>query len=226
MINRRIRCAVVALVMAVAAVHAQTSGSTATAMERQGMVNVQKMDSTIRVSLMYARPDNFTGDVLYTDLRDAYLHPKAAEALIKAQRRLKEIRPDLSIIIFDAARPMSIQQKMWDKVKGTSKYFYVSNPANGGGMHNYGLAVDISLCTVSGDTIPMGTRVDHMSSLSHITDEASLVANGLISSEARANRELLREVMTYAGFKPLNTEWWHFNLVSRAVARKYYKVIK
>ena len=226
MMNIRRGCIAAALAMAVTGVWAQQRGTTAAAMERQGMVNVQKMDSTIRVSLMYARPDNFTGDVLYTDLRDAYLHPKAAEALIKAQRRLKEIRPDLSIIIFDAARPMSIQQKMWDKVKGTSKYFYVSNPANGGGMHNYGLAVDISLCTVSGDTIPMGTRVDHMSSLSHITDEASLVAKGLISSEARANRELLREVMTYAGFKPLNTEWWHFNLVSRAVARKYYKVIK
>ena len=32
--------------------------------------------------------------------------------------------------------------------------------------------------------------------------------------------------MAYAGFKPLRTEWWHFNYVSRAVAKKYYKVIK
>ena len=207
--------------------YAQSPISTATAMEQQGMVNVQLLDSTIHVSLMYSRPDNFTGTVLYTDLHDAYLHPKAAEALLKAQKRLHELRPDLSIIVFDAARPMSIQQKMWDKVKGTSKYFYVSNPANGGGMHNYGLAVDISLCNAAtGDTIPMGTLIDHMSPLSHITDEASLVARGLISSEVLSNRLLLRSVMTYAGFKPLNTEWWHFNLVSRAVARKYYNLLK
>ena len=222
-----IALSLLASLTAVTVLYAQSPISTAAAMEQQGMVNVQLLDSTIHVSLMYSRPDNFTGTVLYTDLRDAYLHPKAVEALLKAQKRLRQLRPDLSIIVFDAARPMSIQQKMWDKVKGTSKYFYVSNPANGGGMHNYGLAVDISLCNAAtGDTIPMGTTIDHMSPLSHITDEPSLVSNGLISPEALANRQLLRSVMTYAGFKPLATEWWHFNLVSRAVARKYYNVIK
>lgn len=55
-------------------------------MERAGFVDVRSMDSTIRVSLMYARADNFTGRVLYTDLHEAYLHPKAARALAKAQK--------------------------------------------------------------------------------------------------------------------------------------------
>ena len=54
---------------------------------------------------------------------------------------------------------------MWDKVKNTRKYFYVSNPAHGGGLYNYGLAVDITLCTVHGDSIPMGTKVDYMEQL-------------------------------------------------------------
>lgn len=204
---------------------AQKTSVAARAMERKGMVDVKTLDSSIFVSLMYARADNFTGTVLYGDLRNAYLHPKAAAALVKAQKRLKELRPDLSLKIYDAARPMSIQQKMWDKVKNTSKSIYVSNPRNGGGMHNYGLAVDITLCTLKGDSIPMGTKVDHMSRLSHITDEAGMVARGQMTAEAKKNRELLREVMRYAGFKPLRTEWWHFNLVSRAVARKYYKAL-
>lgn len=65
---------------------AQTPGRTAQAMERSGFVDVRSMDSTIRVSLMYARADNFTGRVLYTDLHEAYLHPKAARALAKAQK--------------------------------------------------------------------------------------------------------------------------------------------
>lgn len=194
-------------------------------MESKGMVNVRAMDSSIFVSLMYARADNFTGTVLYDDLREAYLHPKAAAALVKAQKKLKELRPDLSLKIYDAARPMSIQQKMWDKVKNTPKNIYVSNPRNGGGMHNYGLAVDVTLCRLDGDSIPMGTKVDHMSSLSHITDEAGLVARRKISAEAKKNRELLRTVMRHAGFMPLRTEWWHFNLVSRAVAKKYYKAL-
>jgi D-alanyl-D-alanine dipeptidase len=32
--------------------------------------------------------------------------------------------------------------------------------------------------------------------------------------------------MTEAGLKPLKTEWWHFNLVSRAEAKAHYKAIK
>ena len=199
---------------------------TALSLERRGYVNIQKADPSIFVSLMYSRADNFTGEVLYTDLREAYLHPKAAAALVKAQKRLRQLRPDLSLKVYDAARPMSIQQKMWDKVKNTPKYFYVSNPARGGGLHNYGMAVDLTLWTLEGDSIPMGTKIDYMGAAAHIDKEASLVASGRISREALANRRLLREVMAYAGFKPLRTEWWHFNYVSRAVAKKYYKVIE
>ncbi len=195
-------------------------------MERQGMVDVQTKDKSIQVSLMYARPDNFTGTVLYTDLGRAYLHPKAAAALAKAQKRLKQLRPDLSLKVYDAVRPMSIQQKMWDKVKNTPKYFYVSNPARGGGLHNYGMAVDITLCTLDGDTLDMGTKIDYMGKAAHIDNEAALVKSGRISRQAQKNRQLLREVMRYAGFKPLRTEWWHFNFISRATAKKYYKVIR
>ena len=208
---------------------AQTKGGkskTELSMERQGMVDIHTKDKSIPVSLMYSRADNFTGEVLYTDLTRAYLHPKAAAALAKAQARLKQLRPDLSLKVYDAARPMSIQQRMWDKVKGTSKYFYVSNPARGGGLHNYGMAVDITLCDAKGDTLDMGTKIDYMGSSAHIDKEDALVSSGRISRQAQKNRQLLRQVMRYAGFKPLRTEWWHFNLVSRATAKKYYKVIK
>lgn len=204
----------------------QKLSKTAQSLERRSYVNVQQLDKTIQVSLMYARADNFTGSVLYDDLREAYLHPRAAQALVKAQKRLKKLRPDLRLKIYDAARPMSIQQKMWDKVKHTSKYFYVSNPARGGGLHNYGLAVDLTLCNLKGDTLDMGTKIDYMGTAAHIDNEAQLVAQKRISAQARKNRQLLRDVMTYAGFKPLRTEWWHFNFCSRAQAKRYYQVIK
>ena len=208
---------------------AQTGAKKAEAelsMERQGMVDIHTRDKSIPVSLMYSRADNFTGTVLYTDLTRAYLHPKAAAALAKAQQRLKQLRPDLSLKVYDAARPMSIQQRMWDKVKNTNKYFYVSNPARGGGLHNYGMAVDITLCDARGDTLDMGTKIDYMGAAAHIDREEALVKSGRISRQAQKNRQLLRQVMRYAGFRPLRTEWWHFNLISRATARKYYKVIK
>ena len=199
---------------------------TAKRMAKQGLVDVLSLDSTIHVSLMYSRPDNFTGKVLYTDLREAYLHPKAAAALAKAQRALKKSRPDLSLKVYDATRPMSIQQKMWNTVAGTKKSIYVSNPRNGGGMHNYGLAVDVTLCkAATGDTLDMGTKVDFLGPYAHIDNEASLVSQHIITPEAKKNRELLRKVMTEGGFKPLKTEWWHFNLVSRAEAKAHYKSI-
>jgi len=200
---------------------------TAQSIEKQGFVDISSLDSTIQVSLMYSRPDNFTGKVLYSDLREAYLHPKAAKALVQAQKILKQKRPDLSLKIYDAARPMSIQQKMWNVVAGTKKNIYVSNPKNGGGLHNYGMAVDITLCDVAtGDTLDMGTKVDFLGRYAHIDQEASLVQKGIISAQAKKNRELLRGVMREAGFTPLRTEWWHFNFISRAEAKARYKVIK
>lgn len=219
-------CCAAACLGAHATAAAQQLSPTAVSLEKRGYVNVQDGDSSIHVSLMYARADNFTGRVLYGDLREAYLHPIAMEALKKAQKRLKKLRPDLSIKVYDAARPMAIQQKMWDAVKHTGHSFYVSNPANGGGLHNYGLAVDITLCTLDGDTVPMGTKVDNMNYLSHIDREETLLKRGEITREAYDNRRLLRQVMRYAGWKPLRTEWWHFNIRTRAQAKRFFKVIK
>ena len=209
-------------------------------MERQGLVNVKAVVPSIKVALMYARTDNFCHRMLYHELRDAYVLPACADALRKAQAELKRRRPDLSLCIFDATRPMSVQQTMWDAVKNTPQYFYVSNPAHGGGMHNYGMAVDISICKASWndaswregaakchiDTIPMGVKVDHMGIESHIDKEQELVSRGIISREALDNRRLLREVMRTAGFMPLRTEWWHFNLCTREWAKKNLKVVR
>ena len=118
---------------------------TAAYLDSLGFINIAEADSSIGIDLMYTRANNFTGQVLYEDLHEAYLHPEALKSLLQAQKLLKEICPGYSLIVYDAARPMSVQQKMWNSVKGTPQYIYVSNPARGGGLHNYGLAVDISI---------------------------------------------------------------------------------
>jgi D-alanyl-D-alanine dipeptidase len=102
-------------------------------MDSLGLVNIADLDSSLVVKLMYTQADNFTGEVLYDNLTEAYLHPDAAYALIEAQKALKKLHPSYSLIIYDAARPMSVQKKMWNVVEGTSKYKYVSNPNRGGG---------------------------------------------------------------------------------------------
>lgn len=188
-----------------------------------GMMNVCEMDSTIKVDLMYAKDDNFTGVKLYDDFNGAYLHPSAAAALLKASDELHKLHPCYNLLVKDASRPMSVQRTMYRVVRGTPKAPYVSNPKNGGGLHNYGLAVDVTLVDENGNELPMGTKVDHLGVEANIDKEETLVRRGIISETERQNRLLLRRVMRAGGFIPLRSEWWHFNLVSRATAKAKYK---
>ena len=164
---------------------APAKSRTARYLDSLGFVNIAEADSSIAIDLMYTRADNFTGTLLYEDLKEAYLHPDAMKSLKRAQRLLKEQYPGYSLIVYDAARPLSVQQKMWNVVKGTSKYIYVSNPSRGGGLHNYGLAVDISILDDKGTPLPMGTPVDHLGREAHITEEAVLVAQGKLTEQER-----------------------------------------
>ena len=191
----------------------------------RGYVDVATLSPDIMVSLMYARDDNFTGKVLYDGLDKAWLHPDAAKAVADAQRRLSALRPGYRLLIKDTARPMSVQRRMFNAVKGTSKANYVANPAKGGGLHNYGVAVDITIADADGKELDMGTQVDHLGVEANIDREAELVRRGVMSENARQNRLLLRRVMKEAGFSTIRTEWWHFNLVSKARAREKYRLL-
>ncbi len=194
-------------------------------MSSMGLKSVTAADSTILVDLIYTRSDNFTDQVLYEDLDEAYLHPHALAGLLKAQKALKDLYPRYSLIVYDAARPMQVQQQMWRVVRGTTLRKYVSNPANGGGLHNYGLAVDVSIVDEEGVPLAMGTEVDHLGEESHITHEADLLREGKLTKKEADNRLLLRRVMRSGGFRALPSEWWHFNWCSRQEARENYQLI-
>lgn len=190
-------------------------------LESFGYVDVSTLG--VSVSLMYAQEDNFTGKVLYTDMDNAWLHPNAASALAKAAKALFREAPMLRLLVKDAARPMSVQRRMFNAVKGTSKANYVANPARGGGLHNYGLAVDVTLVDAEGRELPMGTPVDHLGKEAHIDSEEAMVKSGILSAQEMKNRRLLRKVMKEGGFKTIRNEWWHFQMVGRATARRMYK---
>lgn len=194
-------------------------------LEEQGLKNIHTLDSTIHVDLKYATTDNFTKEILYDDLTEAYLHPIAAQKLAKAQQLLKEIDPDLSLLVYDAGRPMSVQKKMYKVVQNTPYREYVADPSKTG-MHNYGMAVDLTICRSDGTALDMGTSFDFFGKAAGINQEEQLLNEGLLTREQINNRKLLRKVMTEAGFITIRGEWWHFNAVSRSEAKRDVKVIE
>lgn len=191
---------------------------------KRGLVNVQNMDSTIAVELKYSTTDNFMGVNMYGDLHKAYLRPEIAKMVVAAQKWLKEQNPDYSLIIYDAARPLSAQKMMYKKVQGTEFSRYVAYPYNGGGHHNFGCAVDVTIL-YKGEPLDMGTGFDSFDTLSHTDNEETNLKNGKLSQEAYNNRKLLRTAMTKAGFNVERCEWWHFDYYRIKYARKNFKVL-
>lgn len=48
-----------------------------------GLVNVGRMDPTLKIDLMYTRADNFTGKVLYEDLQRPIFIPRLPKPCCK-----------------------------------------------------------------------------------------------------------------------------------------------
>ena len=196
-------------------------------LEQIGLQNVAEEIPGIEVYMVYATPYNFMGRVLYNDLDEAYLVPEAMEKLRKANELLRKKRLDLHLVVYDAARPRSIQQQMWKVVENTELQDYVANPnVSGGGAHNYGIAVDVSLVDCTGHPIPMGSEYDYFGNRSRVDMENELFESGEINGRELQNRQLLREIMTEAGWLVEPSEWWHFNAMPLSEASQKLTVIK
>ena len=192
-----------------------------------GMVNVQELDSTIKVNLAYSTPNNVLGYDVYGDLEEAYLRPEAAEKLVLAQKNLQAYNASYTLFIYDATRPRRIQQKLWDEselpIEERSKY--IAHPERGS-IHNYGMAVDLGIWVDGQGLLDMGTSFDDFSLLSHIDSEDSLLRVGALEPVQVHNRLLLREVMTSSGFLSLASEWWHFDAMERSATKEQFDIIE
>jgi D-alanyl-D-alanine dipeptidase len=191
-----------------------------------GLINIKQMDTNIRVVLLYNTEQNFIGKNFYNGLDQCYLTCEAATKLNNAQKYLKAEFPFYNLIVFDATRPLHVQQMMWDslKMKPTEKYDYVARPDQFS-LHNYGCAVDIGIISENGVLLDMGTCFDYFGELAHPKFELENLANGALSKVAYRNRVLLRQIMMRAGFLPISSEWWHFNSCNKVYAAKNFKVI-
>lgn len=208
-----------------------------------GLVNIATLDSSILVDLRYSGIDNFLGEDMYGELESAYFEAGFADRVVTAQRELRRRKPELRLLIYDAARPLSVQRRMRSMVEGTPFESFVADGTKGG-RHNYGVAVDVTLATADGTPLDMGTPFDDFSEAAAVkltpdsSDPATrtveryrhdlniMQQQGLISSEAVENRMLLIEVMHTAGLVPYRREWWHFEeTISMSKIRERYKLL-
>lgn len=198
-------------------------------MREYKLVDIQTLEGAedIVVYLKYSEADNFVGKDMYRNLEKAYFTEDFAAKVVRAQQILRERYPEYTLLIYDAARPISVQRYMRSLVEGTPLQSFVADGSKGG-RHNYGVAVDLTIAYLDGTPLDMGAGFDDFTEAAAVkgtsdTGDAAnrnmkvytafvngLVKRGLISEAAAKNRLMLIQVMHDAGLYPYRREWWHY----------------
>ena len=164
------------------------------------LVELATLDSTMRLDIRYATTNNFMGERFY-DAPQAFLQRPAAEALIRAHRRLAAL--GYGLLIHDAYRPWYVTWMFWQATPDSLKLF-VADPA-GGSRHNRGAAVDVTLYDLaSGTPVTMPSGYDEFSERAYPDYPGG-------TSRQRWHRDLLRATLEAEGFHVYQYEWWHFD---------------
>ncbi|MCF6307136.1 MAG: M15 family metallopeptidase [Flavobacteriaceae bacterium] len=169
----------------------------ATLFSQDSLVEITKKHN-FNFEIRYATTTNFIGEKLY-DCEICLLKPRVAEALKEANKYFNQ--KGYRIKLYDCYRPLDVQKKMWKKVPRPT---YVANPYTKGSVHNRGAAIDLTLETLEGCFVDMGTDYDYFGVEAHI-DYINFF------EEIIANRNLLINGMRKFGFQTIRTEWWHFS---------------
>lgn len=160
------------------------------------LVDVAEVIPDAVLDIRYATADNFTGVKLYPVAR-CKLRRAVAARLARAAALLRA--QDRRLLIWDCYRPSSIQHELWRRVPDPR---FVAEPSKGS-RHGRGAAIDLALVDRSGTPVVMPTKHDDFTAAAH--RERALA--GERGREARR----LEQAMARAGWKPLPTEWWHFD---------------
>lgn len=174
----------------------------------------------------------------YGDRSPYWLRQGVLEKLLLAQAKLDQIQPDWNIQIFDAYRPIAVQQYMVNytfeqmlQAENLSAsllspdqhqallqevYRFWAEPSldpKTPPPHSTGAALDVTLVDQAGLPVKMGSPIDEMSPRSY-PDHYVMLESASEPASAQTfhqNRLLLRQAMTSAGFEQHPQEWWHFS---------------
>ena len=187
--------------------------------DTHGFVSVGEAIPDVLLDIRYYSSFNFIGERI-----DGYEEPaalltrEAAQALKEASREAME--QGFRLKVFDAYRPQKAVDHFvrWAKdpedIRMKAFFYpelekkkiipqgYIAEHSG----HSRGSTVDLTLFDMATQQdVDMGGTFDFFGKLSH-PDYSG------VSEVQHANRMLLQSLMVKHGFRPLETEWWHFIL--------------
>lgn len=170
----------------------------------------------------------------YGDRSPYYLREAVLHSLCQAQTILQQTYPDWQIQIFDAYRPIPVQQFMVDHAYGqlldakalnpqtlstdqehalrqeVYQFWAVPSPdPSTPPPHSTGAAIDITLVNESQEPIEMGSPIDEISDRSYPNYFAT--QPNPTAQTYHHHRQILYNSMAQAGFTQHPNEWWHFS---------------
>jgi zinc D-Ala-D-Ala dipeptidase len=181
----------------------------------------QDKPRSVQIDMRYAGSDNFIGrPVAGYGANKCLLTEAAARA---AMRVVDQLEPyGLTLRFLDGYRPQRAVDDFiaWTAAPGDEKMkarFYPDVDKRDlfkqgylaqRSSHSRGSAMDVVIAPIGAapdETLDFGTPYDYFGPESHPSYPA-------LTAEQKANRLLLRTLMIQAGFLPIETEWWHFQL--------------
>ncbi|MEX0267658.1 M15 family metallopeptidase [Leptolyngbyaceae cyanobacterium UHCC 1019] len=170
----------------------------------------------------------------YGDRSPFFVRQTVLERLFQAQAALQKQQSGWRLQIFDAYRPLSVQQFMVDY---TFKIVVAEAGLDAATMteaerqrvleqvyefwapplvdpatpppHSTGAAIDLTLVDETGTPVEMGSDIDELSPRSYPNYFAKSIARD--EQRYHAHRQLLCQSMEAAGFLRHPKEWWHFS---------------
>ena len=197
--------------------------------DTHGFVSVGEVIPDVLLDIRYFSSFNFIGKRI-----DGYEEPaailtrEAAQALKEASREAME--QGFRLKIYDAYRPQKVVDHFvrWAKdpedIRMKAFFYpdlekkiiipqgYIAEHSG----HSRGSTVDLTLFDMATQQdVDMGGTFDFFGELSH-PDYSG------VSEVQHANRMLLQSLMVKHGFRPLETEWWHFTLENEPWPDTYF----
>ena len=209
--------------------------------ECSDFVNITDIIPDVILEIRYFSTYNFVGTRI-----DGYLQPtalmtrRAADSLkavsdeLKAQGyRLKiydAYRPQCAVDHFVrwAADPNDTLMKAYFYPDLDKKVLFPQGYICEHSGHTRGSTVDLTLFDMNTEKeLDMGGTFDWFGCESHPDfggnpDSGTLNANSPLTAEQFNNRLILRHAMLRHGFKPIDTEWWHFTLIEEPYPDTYF----